>query len=168
VTRFRVLPERSQLMIEAKSDLHPIRGKAERLEGEAEVQVTDGALDLSEPVSGRINLPVERLSSGSQLQDMEMRRRIEAGKFPMIVAELRRVTPRPQPGRFKVQTDLTFHGITRRLESDLTAKLDGDQTLAVEGDLRVDVRGFGVNPPKMLGLQVHPEVQVRFIIVLQS
>jgi hypothetical protein len=71
VTRFRVIPEQSQVWIEARSSLHPIHGQGTGIQGEAELEVTDGQIDLSVPPRGRIEFPVERLSSGNALQDME-------------------------------------------------------------------------------------------------
>jgi hypothetical protein len=62
VTRFRVIPERSQVWIEARSSLHPIHGEGTGIQGEAELEVNDGQIDLSVPPRGRIEFPVERLS----------------------------------------------------------------------------------------------------------
>lgn len=168
MTQFRVLPERSQLWIDAKSSLHPIHGQAVGLEGEVEVKVDDGRLDLSVPPRGRVELPVERLTSGNALLDHEMRRRIEARKFPTITAEVLGMTASEQPNRYHLQGDLTFHGLTRRVAAEVTATLDGDRSLIVEGEYLLDVRGFGVVPPRILGLQVYPEVKVRLRLVAQQ
>jgi hypothetical protein len=64
VTRFRVIPEQSQVWIEARSSLHPIHGQGTGIQGEAELEVTDGQIDLSVPPRGRIEFPVERLTPG--------------------------------------------------------------------------------------------------------
>jgi polyisoprenoid-binding protein YceI len=167
VTRLRVIPEQSQVWIEARSSLHPIHGEGTGLQGEAELQETDGKIDLSVLPKARIELPVERLRSGNALQDMEMRRRIEAQKYPTIIGELVKATALSQPNRYRLQGDLTFHGITRRLEADVTATFDGQGVLLVEGEYVLDVRGFGVTPPRILGLQVYPEVKVRFRVVAE-
>jgi polyisoprenoid-binding protein YceI len=161
VTRFRVIPERSQVWIEARSSLHPIHGEGTGIQGEAELEVNDGKIDLGAPPKARIELPVERLRSGNALQDMEMRRRIEAQKYPTIIGELVKATALSQPNRYRLQGDLTFHGITRRLEADVMAIVDEQEVLSVEGEYVLDVRGFGVTPPRILGLQVYPEVKVR-------
>jgi hypothetical protein len=167
VTRFRVIPERSQVWIEARSSLHPIHGEGTGIQGEAELEVNDGQIDLSVPPRGRIEFPVERLSSGSALQDMEMCRRVEARKYPTIIGELVKATVLSQPNRYRLQGDLTFHGITRRLEADVMATLDGQGILSVEGEYVLDVRGFGITPPRILGLQVYPEVKVRLRVVAE-
>ena len=167
MTRFRVVSEQSQIWIEARSSLHPIHGEGTGIQGEAELEVTDGKIDLSVPPKARIELPVERLRSGNALQDIEMRRRVETQKYPAIIGELVKATARGQPSRYRLQGDLTFHGITRRLEADVVATLDGQEVLLVEGEYVLDVRGFGITPPRILGLQVYPEVKVRFRAVAE-
>jgi polyisoprenoid-binding protein YceI len=167
VTRFRVIPERSQIWIEARSSLHPIHGEGTGIQGEAELEVTDGWIDLSVPPKAHIELPVERLHSGNALQDMEMRRRIEAQKYPTIIGELLNATPLSQLNRYRLQGDLTFHGTTRRLHADVTPTLDGQGVLIVEGEYVLDVRGFAITPPRILGFQVYPEVKVRFRVVAE-
>lgn len=167
MTRFRVIPEQSQVWIEARSSLHPIHGEGTGIQGEEELEVTDGRVDLSAPPKARVELPVERLHSGNALQDMEMRRRIEAQKYPTIIGELVKATALSQPNRYRLQGDLTFHGITRRLEADVTETLNGEGLLMVEGEYVLDVRAFGITPPRILGLQVYPEVQVRFRVVAE-
>lgn len=167
MTQLRVIPEQSQLWIEARSSLHPIHGEGIGIEGEADLEVDDGRIALSAVPKARIGLPVERLRSGNALQDMEMRRRIEAQKYPAIVGELVKATALSRPGRYRLQGDLTFHGITRRLEADVMATLSGQGVLVVEGEYILDVRGFGVTPPRILGLQVYPEVKVRFRVVAE-
>jgi polyisoprenoid-binding protein YceI len=168
VTQYRVLPDRSQLWIDARSDIHPIHGEGRGLEGQAEVHVDDGHLDLSVAPTGRIELAVDRLTSGSAMQDKEMLRRIESRKFPRITAELRQVTPRGDANGYRIRSDITFHGIARRVPVDVTATLGDDRTLVVEGQFTLDVRGFELTPPKVLGLQVYPDVAIRLRVVLQS
>ena len=167
MTRYRILPESSSLSIEARSSLHPIHGRAEGLEGFAEVEIRDGQFDLSVPPRARLELPVERLRSGNALQDHEMLRRIDARRYPTVTAELRGVTPGAQPGQFRLLTDLTFHGIARRFEVEVAGSVvAGGDRLGVDGVFELDVRSFEVAPPRFLGLQVHPEVKIRVQLVL--
>ena len=166
MTKFSIDPAQSRIDIEAKSSLHPIHGSATGVEGHIEVEIGPDGIDLSVTPKAHIELPVERLSSGSALQDMEMRRRVEAKKYPVIVAEPAEVKPLDPPGRYRVWGDLTFHGVTRRIPADVTAALDGAR-LTVEGGCAMDVRAFNVTPPRLLGLQVHPDVKVRIRLVAE-
>jgi polyisoprenoid-binding protein YceI len=63
-------------------------------------------------------------------------------------------------GRYLVQGDLTFHGVTRPVEGELSIKADNG-SLVLEGEQTFDIRDFGVDPPKILMLKVHPDVKVR-------
>ena len=59
----------------------------------------------------------------------------------------------------------TFRGVTRSYESEMTfAQLD-DQTIRLEGSSTFDIRDFGMEPPRILLLRVHPDVDVRVEVV---
>ena len=148
---FRVASGRSQVWIEASSSLHPIHGEASGLEGTIEAEISDGKLDLSESPKIRIELPVDKLKSGKALEDAEMMRRIDARKFPTIRGEVREIREAPGGG-YHMTGDLTFHGVTR----------------PVEGEQTFDIRDFGVQPPKILMLKVHPDVKVRVRLVAEK
>jgi polyisoprenoid-binding protein YceI len=129
--------------------------------------VTDGKIDLSVPPKGRIEIPVAGLKSGNALSDMEMRRRIEAQKFPTITCELVKATALAQPNRYRLLGDLTLHSVARRLEAEMTVTLDQQGVLTAEGEYVLDVRGFDITLPRILGLQVYPEVKVRIRVVAE-
>src|SRR5204862_503210 len=83
--RLRLDPERSAVLIDATSSVHPIRTRTEGLEGSIEFDVhTDGRINVGAGMTGELSLPVERLRSGNPLEDRELRRRIAARRFPTI------------------------------------------------------------------------------------
>ena len=56
--------------------------------------------------------------------------------------------------------DVTFRGVTNSYEDEMTiAQLD-DATLQLDGRATFDIRDFGMEPPRILMLRVHPEVDV--------
>lgn len=150
--RLSTVPELSQLWVEGKSSLHPIHGEAKGLKGEAEVQMQDQAFDLSVPPRARLELPVEQLGSGNALQDMEMRSSCAPRPWPSPIAS-------------RLQTDLSIHGVTRRIEVDATGGMDEDGRV-VETQFPLDVRSYDVTPPRILGMQVHPELKIKVRLVL--
>lgn len=156
MARFTWTPD-STVQIQAKSSMHPIEGETNAVTGEAVVEVKDGEFVLEPPPSGYVEMAIEALESGHKLQDREMRRRVEAKKYPTIRYDLKEASGGPH--NFKVLGSLTFHGVTQQFAEDATARLDGD-TLYVEGEHTFDIRDFGVKPPKILTLQVYPEVHV--------
>lgn len=159
MTTFRIQPDRSKVWIEARSSLHPIHGEATGLEGSIEAGVTDGHIELGDTPKIQVELPVERLKSGKALEDAEMQRRIDAKRYPTIKGEVREVKD-AGGGRYRMRGDLTFHGVTRPVEGEVSAKVDGN-SLVFEGEQTFDIRDFGVEPPKILMLKVHPDVKVR-------
>ena len=162
---FRITPDRSRVWIEAKSSLHPIHGEASGLEGWIEADVTDGRVDFGNTPKIQVELPVDRLKSGNALEDAELQRRIDAKRFPTIRGEVREIK-HTDGGRYPVRGDLTFHGVTRLMEGDVSVNVDGG-SLVFEGEQTFDIRDFGVDPPKILMLKVHPDVKVRVRVVAE-
>jgi polyisoprenoid-binding protein YceI len=161
MTRFRIVPERSTVFIEASSSVHPIHGEASGLEGSINAEFNGDGLDLSSAPEMSLELPVERLKSGNKLEDGEMMRRIDARRYPRIKGVVRGIRPRGDDGRYVMTGDLTFHGVTQTLDGEVTISRPDDKTLVIEGEREFDIRDFKVTPPKILMLKVHPEVKVR-------
>jgi len=166
VATFRIDPRRSKVWIEARSSMHPIHGEADGLEGSIRADVADGSIDLSEGPKIQIELPVDKLQSGKKLEDAEMMRRIDARRFPKIRGETTEL--KENGGRYRIRGDLTFHGVTRQVEGEVTICAPDEQSLVIEGEQTFDIRDFGVQPPKILMLKVHPDVRVRVKVVAQQ
>jgi polyisoprenoid-binding protein YceI len=165
---YRIAPERSQVWLEARSSLHPIHGEGRGLEGSIEAEVIDGRLDLNGAPKIRLELPVESLKSGKSMEDAEMMRRIDARRYPTIRGEVVEIKQGPG-GRYQVRGDLTFHGVTKTVEGEVSMFMpDGDGTIVFEGEQTFDIRDFGVTPPKILMLKVHPDVKVRVRLVAEQ
>jgi hypothetical protein len=60
---------------------------------------------------------------------------------------------------------VTFRGVTRRYEDEMTVRRLDERTVALEGASSFDIRDFGMQPPRILLLRVEPEVTVRVEIV---
>jgi polyisoprenoid-binding protein YceI len=165
---YRIVPDRSQVWIEAKSSLHPIHGEGKGLSGSIEAEVVDGRLNLNGTPQIRLELPIEALKSGKAVEDAEMMRRVDARRYPTIrgvVTDVRESSP----GRYRMLGDLTFHGVTRTVEGEVSlSQPDGDHTIVFEGEQNFDIREFGVQPPKILMLKVHPDVKVRVRVVARQ
>lgn len=157
MTRFVVDPARSQVWIDGSSTVHPVRATATGLEGMFEADVVDGA--ISSPVSGRIEIAVERLRSGNPLVDRETRRRVDARRYPTIEGRVTETLGVDGP-RARVRGVIDFRGESRTVEGalDITPTEDG---VHIEGQQTFDVRDWGLDPPRLLALKVHPQVEVR-------
>jgi hypothetical protein len=131
--------QRCCVWVNARSSVHPINTETRGLEGWVDAVVCDdGSLDLSAGVTGRLELAVDRLSSGNVLYDRELKRRIDAKKYPLIAGQ-----------------------ITRTFEHEMTIAVHDNGGIALTGDYVFDIREFNMKPPSMLMLKVYPEVGVR-------
>jgi polyisoprenoid-binding protein YceI len=157
--RFRVVPDRSTVVIAATSTIHPIRTRTAGLEGYVDLAFRRGRIDAGEDADGLLALPVSKLSSGNPLQDRELRRRIDARRFPTITGRLTALEAGEGDGRFRARGELTFRGVTRECADELAIALDRS-TLLVSGSSRFDIRDFGMAPPSILLARVHPHVDV--------
>jgi hypothetical protein len=167
VTRYRIVPERSTVQIEARSSLHPIRSSTDGLEGYVDLELeSDGGVDLvvAKP-AGQLSLPVSRLSSGNGMEDREMYRRIDARRYPTILGVLFQMERVGSDGRYEVSGEITFRGVARQHQDRMTIRRVDPETIELAGKSRFDIREFGMEPPRILMLKVDPEVDVQVDIV---
>ena len=159
MARFTIDPEVSQVWIEGSSSVHPIHATARGCTGWIEVSLARGAIAAAPKVRGEVRIAVDRLQSGNPLVDRETRRRIDAKRHPEIVGTASSAT-RLEPDRLAVRGEIEFRGERCEVEGELTVHPDGDR-LTIEGAARFDVRDWGLEPPRVALLKVHPEITVR-------
>ena len=114
----------------------------------------------------RIEVPVRSLRSGNPLEDAELQRRVDARRFPTITGDVRSATAVDGRGHFRVDGELTFHGVSQTVAGELRVTREDDR-VRIEGEHVFDVRGFGVKPPRILMLRVDPEVRVEINLVAE-
>jgi polyisoprenoid-binding protein YceI len=119
-------------------------------------------------VKAKISLPVDNLSSGNVLEDRELKRRIDARRFPSINGELSELRDTGTEGHYLVRGDLTFRGVTNTYEDEISITPVDDCTIRLEGEHTFDIRDFGMDPPKILMFRVQPDVKVRVEIVAEK
>jgi hypothetical protein len=160
--RFSFDPLTSCAWVNARSSLLPISTQTRGLRGWVEVTLLpDGTLDLTVPVLGSLEISVDRFSSGNQLYDRELKRRIDAHRHPLIIGTILGVGHTENPGRYRVSGELSFHGQTRTFEHDMTIEVRDGSSIELKGDRVFDIREFGMKPPSMLMLKVYPEIAVK-------
>ena len=161
MARYRFVPDKSTVWIDGKSSLHAIHAKTDGLEGY--IDLPDGDSEGS----GALSFAVTRLSSGNRMEDRELHRRIDAKRHPTIEGVVTGMTRAGDDGRYRVRGDLTFRGVTRAAEDEMTVTVVDDRTVTIEGASTFDVRDFGMEPPRILMMRVYPEVAVRVEIVAE-
>ena len=161
LTRYTLDSVRSCIWVGGRSSLHPINTETRGITGWFETSSrADGSLDLDQPVSGELQLAVEKLTSGNQLYDHELRRRMDARRYPTIAGRLSKVAADGPHPRYVVTGDIAFHGKTRTFEHDMHIEVRGD-AVSLTGDYVFDIREFGMKPPSMLMIRVYPEISVK-------
>jgi polyisoprenoid-binding protein YceI len=152
---------RSCLWISGRSSLHPINTETRGISGWLETATRiDGSLDLGGRVAGELELAAERLTSGNALYDRELRRRIDAQRYPTIAGRLSGIAPNGAHPHYLVRGDICFHGTTRTFEHEMRIHVH-DEGVTLDGEYQFDLRQFGMKPPSMLMIRVYPEIRVR-------
>ena len=118
-----------------------------------------------EAVQGWVEAPVDSLRTGNGLRDRDMRKSLEADRFPTIRFDLDEFRPSPMQGNQMVATlvgRFTIHGVTRTetLPATLTWLEDA---IRVEATLPMDARDYQIGRlSKLFGtLKMHPDIIVR-------
>jgi YceI-like domain len=167
MARYGIQPTRSRLWIDARSSVHPIHSTADGLEG-----FIDLGADRDDRVgprpAGRLSFPVSKLSSGNIFEDRELRKRIDARRFPTIDGVLTAMEPLDEHGLVRVRGDLSFRGVTRSVDGTMTLSVVDDGTIRLDGQSTFDIRNFGMEPPRILMLRVEPDVKVRVEIIAEK
>jgi hypothetical protein len=160
-TSFRIDPDRAALVLVARSSAGPITFGATGIEGSILVHVSGGEVETTIPPVARLEVPVERLTSGNGLYDAELLRRVDARLFPRAVAELRVASPIGATGRYHVEGVLTFHGVTRTMAGTVKVSFPEPGRIVIEGEQIIDMRHFQLTPPAVAMLRIYPEVRVQ-------
>lgn len=168
MTRFRIVPGRSRVETTVSSSVHPIHASGEGLRGWIEGEIgADGGPNFDVSHGAALELPVEALGSGNRLQDVEMQRRLDARRYPLIEVRVRRAWLDGAGGGARAAFDVTAHGRSRPYEEGFTLRTDGGRVV-IEGEHQFDMRDFGVNPPRFFTLKVSPEVRVKVRIEAEA
>lgn len=161
MARYRIIPAQSRVVIDATSSLHPIHTETDGLEGWLELEVLGGGrVNPAVEPKAHLELPVEQLRSGNRMEDRELKRRLDSRRYPTISGDLRSMQETGKDGRYLVKGDVTFLGITRPSEDEMMISVEANETVRLKGSSVFDIRDFGMEPPKILMLRVHPEVTV--------
>ena len=166
MARYQIDPTRSRVTIAARSNVHPIHSETDGLEGWLDLEVqADGAIDLVVEPQAHLELPVDRLRSGNPLEDRELKRRIDARRFPTISGDLVSMQATGTDGTYRVSGTVTFKGVAQTSEDEMTVVVDEDGSVRLQGSSEFDIRDFGMDPPRILMLRVEPVVTVTVDIV---
>jgi DNA-binding PadR family transcriptional regulator len=158
---FRLVQDRSAVLIEVRSTVGPLSFGTIGVSGEVQACVVDGVLRTDIAPTGCVTVDVSQLNSGNKLYDAELLRRIDARRFPSAMVELRECAASGSTNRYRLGGDLTFHGVTRPAEGTVTVEATSDSHLVITGEQVFDIRDFDIPSPTVLMLRIYPDVRVR-------
>lgn len=162
-TRYRIAPERSTVLVGARSTMGPIAFETRSIHGVVSATVIDGVIDPSEPPTGSIDIGLGGLRSGNELYDAELRRRIEATRYPECHLELTAASLLGDR-RYALSGDLTFHDTTRPVQGSVEVEAPDPGRLLVIGEKTIDIRDFDISAPSILMLKIYPDVRVQMFL----
>jgi PadR family transcriptional regulator len=158
--RFVIVPERSAIMIRARSNVGTIEFGTTGVRGDIRTTVRGGSVDCNAPVAAHLEIDVASLTSGNALYDAELMHRVHARLFPAAAVDLIEARPIGSEDRFAIRGLLTFHGVTAALAGAVSVATLGEHGLVVSGDQVVDIRDFQIAAPTILMLKIYPDVRV--------
>lgn len=165
-SRYVIVPATSFVKIRARSSLHAIDGKGTGLSGYFEGKFFGDRLVPEVRAHMHLEIPVSRLDSGNAVQDREMHRLMSSKAFPNIVAELTSAAFHPETNDYSVSGSVNVRGTSRLLTGRLEIR-QRDGRVEITGERSIDVRQFGVTPPKILNFQVYPDVAIAMHLIAQ-
>ena len=154
-------PDRSAVIVDVRSTVGPLCFATTGVTGWLYAAMVDGAMSTEIAPSGRLTIDISALSSGNKLYDAELHRRIDSRRFPTAAVELRDCAPIGPGPRYRLQGELTFHGISRPTEGTVSIDSASRGRIAVSGEQAFDIRDFKIPSPTMLMFRIFPDVRVR-------
>src|SRR4051794_26376519 len=134
MSRYRVVAETSEVLIDARSNVHPIHQRAQGVEGVVDLVVREnGAVDTTVAATAEISLATDRLAARNPLETRELRRRIDARRFPVITGRLDGLRATDTSGTYVARGAVTFRGVACPAEDELRVTLDSSGALHIEG-----------------------------------
>ena len=161
--RYEIDSSRSSVTILATSSVHDIHADAPGPSGWIELSGTPGRFGPKTAFAGRLEVAAGGLRADNPLVEREMRRRIDARRYPVISGVASGVES-ASGDQIDLTGEITFLGRALEVNGTVSVAAEGEG-LRVSGSQILDVRAWGLKPPKLLMLKVHPDVTVTIDLV---
>ena len=157
---FEIVPDRSVVLIEARSTVGPISFGAVGVTGYVRAAVRQEDVLVDPAPSAHLRVDVGQLRSGNSLYDAELLHRIDARRYPTAEVELTSCRKIGVDRHLSLGGILTFHGVSRPIHGSVQVSCCGSK-LEITGEQAFDIREFDVPSPTVLMLRIYPDVKVR-------
>lgn len=164
--RYAVDGALSRVTVNARSNIHSTRTEWTALSGTIEVDPTDLA---GKPAVAELQVDMTRYDAGDFLRNRKLRKDLEVERFPQASFRLVRlsdVAEKSGGGRFTASAVgvISWHGRELTVSADGEGTI-GDDELRATARFEMDVRAFGVEPPRFLMFKVENVVAVDVLVV---
>jgi polyisoprenoid-binding protein YceI len=160
-TVFDVQPGRSAVLIKARSNVGPISFATSQVHGVISAELEGKAVDLNAPITAELRVSLRELTSGNSLYDTELKRRIDARRYPEATLHLEHAARSvDEPNRFELSGRIELHAVVRPLHGTVTVERLERDMMVIRGQQTLDIREFELDVPATLALKIFPEVSV--------
>ena len=157
---FDVVPGRSAVLIKARSSVGPISFATSTVRGEITAHLGGTTIDLDAPIEAELNVSLRELTSGNSLYDTELKRRIDARRYPEATLRLERVARLGESNHYELSGQIELHGVTRALHGQVSVERLERDMMVIRGQQTLDIREFDLDVPTTLALKIYPEVSI--------
>jgi polyisoprenoid-binding protein YceI len=162
---YTVDPAHSTIRFHVNHKLHASDGRSSQIEGKAVVQ-PDGR------VLAMVRVPVASFDSGDANRDSNMREVLEAPKFPFVVFKgvTSLVLPAAQGKAIpaKLEGELEFHGVKKRIEVPVGLQFASDGSATVTGKLTLSLDAYKIERPSLLMIKLDDECAIELDLKLKK
>lgn len=160
-TVFEVQPGRSAVLVKARSSVGPISFATSQVRGSISVVLEDKVIDVDSPITAELSVSLHELTSGNSLYDTELKRRIDARRYPVATLHLEQAArTATESNRFELSGRIELHAVVRPLSGLVTVERLERDMMVIRGQQMLDIREFELDVPTMLALKIFPEVSV--------
>jgi polyisoprenoid-binding protein YceI len=164
-----LIPERSAVLLKVDTSLGPVSFGANGLDGFIEAAVDGERIDVDNAPAAHLELDVIRLTSGNSIYDTELRRQIDARRFPRAYVDLHRARAIDRDSStFHVSGEITLRGVTVPADGVVVADLPDRARMVVSGEETLNISDFGIPPPSLFMIKIDPEVKLRLYLEAQG
>ena len=170
--RYDALPTGSKVKLDGTSTIHDWTVESRLIAGNVEF---DSGFNLDQPAPGKVNahcvvtILVRQLKSDSTKMDSVMYEHIKQKDHPRIEYRLTEMTLKEAPKTpdapfmFDTKGDLAVAGVTNKVQMPVSMTRVGKDKLKFTGSTSVKMTGFGIEPPKLIGiLSTGDDVKITF------
>jgi len=161
-----LIAERSAVLLKVGTSLGPVSFGANGLDGFIEAAVDGDRIEVdAAPPAAHLELDVIRLTSGNSIYDTELRRQIDARRFPRAYVDLHRARAVDRDSStFHVSGEITLRGVTVPADGVVVAALPEQELMVVSGEETLNICDFGIPPPSLFMIKIDPEVKLRLYL----